>query len=86
MSVIRTMDLGSAIRERRKRAGIPIKEAARQAHISMSYWSLVENEKRNPTLSVLQAMAAALDVPLSHLIRRAEEIERNAWPIPKEEK
>lgn len=66
--------VGSAIRELREtRARLSQQDLADKAGISQKYLSGVERGERNPTLAVLGALAAALDVELSRLIGLAED-------------
>ena len=45
--------------------------------ISVNYLSLIENDKRVPSLEVLMAIAQFLVVPLSYIIKKAEDLEDN---------
>ena len=58
------MNLGRAITLCRKQKGMTQAELASQAGISISYLSLLEQNKRiDPTLSTLQKLAEAIGVP-----------------------
>ena len=61
------MKYGKAIRICRAARGLSQKELAARAGIKPSYISLIEAEKRSPSLATLQKMATALRVP-THLI------------------
>jgi transcriptional regulator with XRE-family HTH domain len=56
------MNVGQAIRLCRKRRGASQSAVARRARCSVSYLSMFENSKRDPTLSTLTKVAKALQV------------------------
>lgn len=53
-----------ALQLRRRECGLSQEEVAHSAGLSTSYMSLLETRKRQPTLSVLGALAKALDLSL----------------------
>ena len=61
------MDVGSAIRLCRKRRGVSQTDVATRAECSVSYLSMLENNKRDPTLSMVTKIAEALRVPVGVL-------------------
>lgn len=61
------MDVGRAIRWFRQRQGISQGDVASRADCSVSYLSLLENGKRDPTLSTVTRIASALRVPVGTL-------------------
>ena len=61
------MDVGRAIRWFRQRQGISQGDVASRADCSVSYLSLLENGKRDPTLSTVTKIASALRVPVGTL-------------------
>lgn len=61
------MNLGSAIHMCRTRRQLSQAELARLAGCSVSYLSMLENSKRDPTLSMVQSIANGLEVPLEIL-------------------
>jgi len=73
------MNIGRAIKLCRNQKGLNQKEVASAAGLSISYLSLLERgERGDPTLSVLEAIANSLDIPLSVLLfLAAEENELN---------
>ncbi len=71
------MNLGKTIQTCRKARGLKQYELAASAGLSESYLSLVEKNKREPSLSALEGIASALGVPLSALIFLAGEEEVN---------
>jgi transcriptional regulator with XRE-family HTH domain len=67
--------LGEAIRERRGEiSGLSQEGLADLAGMHRTYVSEIERGLRNPSYRNLVKLAAALDVPLSELVARAERI------------
>lgn len=58
------MNVGQAIKLCRVRRGISQLELSRRAGLSVSYLSMLENNKRDPTLSTVTGIAQALQVPI----------------------
>ncbi|RDS80962.1 helix-turn-helix domain-containing protein [Dyella psychrodurans] len=61
------MNLGSAIQMCRTKRKLSLAELAKVAGCSVSYLSMVENSKRDPTLSTIEKIASALRVPVEIL-------------------
>lgn len=59
------MNVGQAIKLCRTQRGISQTDLAQQAECSVSYLSMLENNKRDPTLSTLESIADALGIPVS---------------------
>jgi transcriptional regulator with XRE-family HTH domain len=66
--------LGRAIRELREERGIPSEQLAEMAAVDKAHLNRAENHGRNFTLLTMFRIAGALDVSLSTLISKAEEI------------
>ncbi len=66
---------GTAIREARTKRGISQERLAQLAGLDRTYYSGVERGERNPSLTNLLRIAAALEVNLSELARSAEQLE-----------
>jgi transcriptional regulator with XRE-family HTH domain len=62
------MLLGTTIRKLRMASGLSQAELARRARVSASFLSLVERDKREPTLSVLRRLADELRVPFGVIL------------------
>lgn len=62
------MNMGNAIKICRVRKGWTQETLAKKADVSASYLSLVENNKRDATLSSVKRIAQRLGVPLSLLM------------------
>lgn len=61
------MNIGQAIHLARSKRKLSQKTLATRADISVSYLSLLERSRRDPPLSTLQRIAAALGMPLEIL-------------------
>jgi transcriptional regulator with XRE-family HTH domain len=61
------MNLGKAIQICRIKRGLSQEVLAKRAEISVSYLSMLENSKRDPTLSTIERIASALTVPVEIL-------------------
>lgn len=65
--------LGGQVRTLRHRLGLTVQDLANAAGISTGMLSKIENGQISPSLSTLQALAAALNVPLTTLFAAFEE-------------
>lgn len=61
------MNLGNAIRTSRLKRGLSLETLSKKAGVSVSYLSMLENSKRDPTISTVEKIAVALDVPIEIL-------------------
>lgn len=61
------MNLGKAIQLCRNRRGLSLEGLAQRAGCSISYLSMLENSKRDPTLSTVEKIADGLRVPVEIL-------------------
>lgn len=61
------MNVGQAIKMCRSRRGLSQTELAIRAQCSVSYLSMLENSQRDPTLSTVEKIALALNVPIGIL-------------------
>ena len=61
------MNIGSAIQMCRAKRRLSQAEVARRAMCSVSYLSMLENSRRDPTLSTVNKIARALGVPVEIL-------------------
>jgi transcriptional regulator with XRE-family HTH domain len=66
--------IGRAVRGFREKLGITISELAKAADMSAGMLSKIENGATSPSLSSLQALSKALQVPVTSLFRGFEEI------------
>jgi transcriptional regulator with XRE-family HTH domain len=63
--------LGALIRAQRVTAGLSLRELADRTKVSNAYLSQIERGLHEPSLSVLDAIAAALDVSLDALLAQS---------------
>jgi transcriptional regulator with XRE-family HTH domain len=70
--------LGALIRAQRAAAGLSLRELAERTAVSNAYLSQIERGLHEPSISVLSAIARALDVQLEELLRRAGLLETDA--------
>jgi transcriptional regulator with XRE-family HTH domain len=63
--------LGALIRAQRATAGLSLRDLADRTKVSNAYLSQIERGLHEPSISVLGAIAAALDVPLQALLAGA---------------
>jgi transcriptional regulator with XRE-family HTH domain len=61
------MNLGKAIQTCRIKRGLSQEALAKRASCSTSYLSMLENSKRDPTLSTVERIAAGLNIPIEIL-------------------
>jgi transcriptional regulator with XRE-family HTH domain len=66
--------IGLEVRRFREKLGITISELAKSADMSAGMLSKIENGATSPSLSSLQALSKALQVPVTSLFRGFEEI------------
>jgi transcriptional regulator with XRE-family HTH domain len=62
--------VGVNIQRLRRERGLSQEELADRADIHQTYLSGVEGGKRNPTVTVLQRIAKALDTDIDEVVRR----------------
>ena len=61
------------LREKRKAAKLSQEELAFRTELSMSYISFLETCRRQPTLTVMEAICRELDVSLTEFVREVEQ-------------
>ena len=66
------VDIGGAVRNARRRRGLLRSELGKLARVSQSYLCEIEAGDTVPSVPRLQAIAAALGVKLSRIIKEAE--------------
>jgi transcriptional regulator with XRE-family HTH domain len=62
--------VGVQVRRLRAEAAITQKDLADQCNIFRTYLSRIENGTANPTVTVVAALASALNVPITELLKR----------------
>jgi transcriptional regulator with XRE-family HTH domain len=68
--------LGKELKNAREAAGLSQEKLAFEAEIDRSYVSLLENDRKSPTLDVLCRLGDALGLPASELVARVEKTRR----------
>jgi transcriptional regulator with XRE-family HTH domain len=68
MILLRSL-LGDVLRERRREQGRTLREVSSAARVSLGYLSEVERGQKEASSELLAAICAALDVPLSVVVR-----------------
>lgn len=71
------IQLGKTLRKMRIDRGISQQDLARDADVTPSFLSLLENDHRRPSLVVLRRLAEALDVPEEVVVWEAVELPKN---------
>jgi len=66
------MDIGRAIYALRKERGLKLEDVALDAGTDSGHLSRIETGGRNPSLAMLERIAAAISVPVSLIIATAE--------------
>ena len=61
-------NIGSRIRQARKKANMTQRELSERAFISESYLTLIELDKRNPSTDVITKLAEILNISADHLL------------------
>lgn len=81
-----TRTLGDNIRDARKKAGLTQMELAKATNLSRSYIGDIEKDRYNPSLSVLKAIAVAINTPLDTIIsdQKLEWLNKEERKIPKD--
>jgi transcriptional regulator with XRE-family HTH domain len=74
------MSVGRTIKNLRNAAGLKQKDLADRLDISPNYLSLVENDKREPSVSFLRTLAREIGIPLGLLFLDIEGDIRKASP------
>jgi predicted transcriptional regulator/transcriptional regulator with XRE-family HTH domain len=80
-SALDIVTLGQRIRHLRRGRGMTLAQLAGAVGSASSALSMIENGRREPRLSLLQAMAIALDVPVEDLLRSEPPSRRAALEI-----
>lgn len=68
------MDYGSLIKDRRKEIGVTQEQLADVSGVSLSYIKLVEANKANPTISVLETLLDCLGFEIIVRIKQPKHI------------
>ncbi len=63
---------GRVVRRRREAAELSQEELAAKTELTRNYIGMVERGETNPTLSVMERIASALDTTVTSMVRSAE--------------
>lgn len=74
--------LGALLRAQRLASGLSLRELSARTGVSNAYLSGVERGLHEPSLSVLRAVASALDIPLGPMLARAGVLDDGEQPDP----
>jgi transcriptional regulator with XRE-family HTH domain len=78
---------GAELKKAREAAGISQEKLAFAAQLDRSYVSMLENDKKSPTLDTLFRICDSLKIPASELIERVEKARgAKASPRPTKER
>jgi transcriptional regulator with XRE-family HTH domain len=67
-------NFAAVLQKHRKAKGVSQEVLAEKADCDSTMISLIERKLRNPTLNLADSLAAGLDIPLSQLIKDAEDM------------
>jgi transcriptional regulator with XRE-family HTH domain len=70
------MALGAELRKAREAAGLTQEQVAASARIDRAHLSLLENDRKSPTVDTLLRIADAVGVPASKILARVERATR----------
>jgi transcriptional regulator with XRE-family HTH domain len=70
--ILRSTMLGKELRQAREKAGMTQEQLAFRARVDRTYISILERDKKSPTVITLLRICRALKVPASQIIARIE--------------
>ncbi len=71
------MKVGSVIQDIRRKKNIAQGDLAKQLNLSQTYLSQIEGDKKIPSMEVLEAISAALEIPVYYLMFKGLEVEKD---------
>ncbi|MCI2908891.1 helix-turn-helix domain-containing protein [Staphylococcus hominis] len=71
------MKIGEILKKIRQIYSINAKDLAQDLNISPSYLSEIENNKKTPSLNLIEKYAEMFDIKVSSIILMAEDMEKN---------
>jgi transcriptional regulator with XRE-family HTH domain len=66
--------LGDALRAQRMRRGMTLREVSAEARVSLGYISEIERGQKEASSELLASLCAALDLPLSVVLREVSDL------------
>lgn len=79
------MDIGERIRQLRKSRGLTLKELSKKVDISVSFLSDIENDRSQPSLERVRALASGLDTTVSYLLGEGANLASQAGALSQAE-
>ncbi|HDS4101805.1 TPA: helix-turn-helix domain-containing protein [Proteus mirabilis] len=73
------LNIGLAMKKCRDARNLTLQEMAEKSGLTKSYLSRIENSQRDPTISALEKISLALDIPLNLLILLSEDDKDNRF-------
>lgn len=67
------MEIGTIVRDLRKKNGHSLKELSKKINFDFSNLSKIERGERKPTFELLESLSKLYDVPMSYFFREREE-------------
>lgn len=67
------LNIGLAMKQCRDAKNLTLQEMAEKSGLTKSYLSRIENSQRDPTISALEKISLALDIPLNIFILLSED-------------
>ncbi len=71
--VLFRQSLGDVLRRERMQRGLTLRELSAQARVSLGYISEIERGQKEASSELLASLCAALDLPLSMVLREVSE-------------
>lgn len=66
--------LGEVLRAARMERGLTLREVSAEARVSLGYISEIERGQKEASSELLASLCAALDMPLSYVLREASDV------------
>jgi len=66
--------LGDVLRAQRMRRGMTLREVSAEARVSLGYISEIERGQKEASSELLSSLCAALDLPLSTVLREVSDL------------
>ena len=80
-TVVRTAELGHAIKRRREERGLSLRDVAEETSVSASTLSRIENGTGKPDADNIARLAAWLDMPIERVMDSSNRTVKDARPV-----
>ena len=74
----KNIKFGQVVKILRTASGLKQKDLAKKVKVRAHYLSLVESDKREPSLKVVRSIAEALNVPVSYLFWEMDDVPKES--------